>query len=94
LDEQKAQMDAKRVVRAQEDDDEAQYHQMQEDVRRARMIADRQKQVYARQEVKNVATTRLQQAKERTLRYDYLDNVVYTNPADESYFDQFGTSCR
>jgi hypothetical protein len=87
-------MDAKREDRAMEEDEAAQYHQMQEDVRRARMIADRQKQVYARQETKNVATTRLQQAKERTLRLDYLDNVVYTNPAQPAYFDQFGTSCR
>lgn len=94
LDEQKAQMDELRAKRALEEEEEREYAQQQEDVRRARLLADRKGAAFKKQQLTNLANDRIKQAKEKTMRYDYLDNVVYTNAADASYFEQFGTSCR
>lgn len=56
--------------------------------------ADRQQQAYKAQALKNLQMERTMQAKEKTMRYDYLDNVVYTGEITEEFFEGFGKSCR
>ena len=46
------------------------------------------------QELADLRRERAQQAKEKTARYNYLDTVVYKNPVDESYFQQWQQGCR
>lgn len=94
LDTRKTQLEAAREKVRLEKDDEMKYAEEQERIRRAMIVAERQKTSYATQERLNVAAERTVQAKEKTMRYDYLDNVVYTNPVSEHYFSQFGNDCR
>lgn len=94
MDEQKQQLDDLRNRRMAEAANEREYAQQQEDIRRAMVKADRAKIAFAKQKAVNLAQERHVQAKEKTLRYDYLDNVVYTNPAQSEFFDQFGRDCR
>jgi len=94
LDEQKAQMDDLRARRNQEQKEEADYATQQEDIRRAMLRADREKAAYRKEQLKNLSAERQGQAQEKTMRYDYLDNVVYTNPPEDTFFGQFGKSCR
>lgn len=94
LDEQKEQMDEARGRRIRERQEEAVYAQQQEEMRRAMIRADREREEFKKQQRLNLAAERKTQALEKTMRYDYLDNVVYTNTAQDSFFDQFGKSCR
>lgn len=94
LDEQHAQMMEHASRRQKEIEEQKSYDQTQEDMRRAMVKADRQVQAYKSQALKNLALERTIQAKEKQMRYDYLDNVVYTGAVSEEFFDKFGKSCR
>lgn len=94
LDEQHAQMQENGAKRAKELEEARMYDQQQEDIRRAMVKADRQQQAYKAQALKNLSMERTVQAKEKTMRYDYLDNVVYTGEITEDFFSSFGKSCR
>jgi len=94
LDEQHQQMQEAADVRQRQLAEARAYDQQQEDIRRAMVRADRQQQAYKTQALKNLQLERTMQAKEKTMRYDYLDNVVYTGSVTEEFFDKFGKSCR
>lgn len=94
LDEQHQQMQEQAARRQASVDEERAYDQQQEDIRRAMVKADRQQQAYSAQTLKNLSVERKMQAKEKTMRYDYLDNVVYTGEITEQFFEGFGKSCR
>lgn len=94
LEEQARQVAALRERKAREASKEAQFNQDSEHVRRMLVIADRQKMNNRTKQ--NVALRQEQERQKRDnqVRYDYLDNVVYTNPVKESFFEQFGQSAR
>jgi len=94
LDEQHQQMQEHASRRQRVVEESRAYDQQQEDIRRSMVKADRQQQAYKAQALKNVAMERQLQAKEKTMRYDYLDNVVYTGQITEEFFEGFGKSCR
>jgi hypothetical protein len=94
LDIQQMQMDDKNARRAQEEEEERVFAAQQEDIRRARLINDREQSAWRKQQRMQLQDDQRKQAEEKTIRYDYLDNVVYTNPTQSSYFEQFGRSCR
>jgi hypothetical protein len=94
LDEQHQQMQEAAEARQRQVLEARAYDQQQEDIRRAMVKADRQQQAYKTQTLKNLQMERTMQAKEKTMRYDYLDNVVYTGEITEDFFNKFGKSCR
>jgi hypothetical protein len=94
IDEQQLQQEELRARSLRDQKEERDYAQQQEEIRRAMVKADREREARRQQATLNLAKEREMQAKEKTLRYDYLDNVVYTNPVQESFFDQFGRGCR
>lgn len=94
LDEQNRQREKNVASTLQQKHDQAAYDREQEEYRRIIVAADREKGAQAHAARMNLRAEHMKQAKEKTLRQQYLDNVVYTNPVKESYFDQFGRSCR
>lgn len=94
LDEQHQQMMEAAGKHERELQEARAYDQQQEDIRRSIVKADRQQQAYKAQALKNLSLERTMQAKEKNLRYDYLDNVVYTGEITEEFFGAFGKSCR
>jgi len=94
LDIRQRQLEEKQARLAAEQQEEWEYAQQQESIRRARLLAERQQIEHRKTQRTALQDEHLKQAQEKTLRYDYLDNVVYTNPVQSSYFDQFGQSCR
>lgn len=94
LDEQAAQQAAlanRRLQQAQEEKDAA---AQSEAIRREMLRMDRQKEEYERARLQALKEERQNQAKQKTLRDQYLNHVVYTNPVKEEFFQQFGTSAR
>lgn len=65
-----------------------------ERIRRELVKKDRAKMQAATQRKIQLRKEQERQRAEKTRHYDYLDNVVYTNPAQPSYFEQFGQSAR
>lgn len=94
LDEQKKQVadmlarkeQMARMERAQDQDSEA--------VRRALVRKDREKMAHRKHLAVQTRLEQEQQKAKTQLRYDYLDNVVYTNPIGDDFFSQFGKSVR
>jgi hypothetical protein len=94
LDEQQRQIAALNAKRAQERANNAEDARNAEAVRREMVIRDRQAQAARTHKAVGVRNAQQAQKREKELRYDYLDNVVYTNPPTEGYFNQFGQSAR
>ena len=74
--------------------EEKDYATQAENIRREMLRMDRAKEEYERARLQALKEERFHQQKQKTLRDQYFNNVVYTNPVNEEYFKQFGTSCR
>lgn len=94
LDEQRRQIAALNAKRALERAHNAEDARSAEAVRREMVIRDRQAQAARTHKAVGVRNAQKAQHRDKELRYDYLDNVVYTNPPTEGYFNQFGQSAR
>lgn len=94
LDARNRQIEENKRRRQQEQKENESYDDQQERIRRAMILADRERQANKTQALSNLANERKVQAKEKTIRYDYLDQVVYPNEVTEPFFEQFGQSCR
>lgn len=94
LDIQQRQIQELQARRDAERAEEQRYHEEQEALRRQLLKHDRAREVAKQQERQALLVERSNQAKDQTLRTNYLKNVVYQNPVQEDYFGQFGTSCR
>ena len=73
---------------------EADYARQSEAVRREMLRADRAREELERARLVALKDERAHQHKQKTLRDQYHNHVVYTNPVSEEYFQQFGTSGR
>jgi len=94
LAEQQRQVAALRAKQAEEASWEKGWQDDSERVRRELVKKDRAKMQAATQRKIQVRKEQELQRAEKQRHYDYLDNVVYTNPVQESYFGQFGQSAR
>lgn len=94
LEEQSRQVAALRQRKAAEANREAKAHNDAEKVRRAMVIAERQKMNQRTVAKHELRREHERQHKQKEIQYDYLDNVVYTNPPKEEFFAQFGQSAR
>lgn len=94
LDEQAAQIAQKNAVRNRQLREEREYDAYQEQVESTIAAANQEKRVMEQHARVTVRQDRQTQAQEKTLRYGYLDKVVYQNPVKEEYFQQFGQGCR
>lgn len=94
LEEQARQVAALRERKARDATEDTQFNKDAEQVRRMLVIADRQKMNSRTKQAVALSQAQVQQKEEHRLQYDYLDNVVYTNPPKESFFSQFGQSAR
>lgn len=88
---QAQQIAEKRVAQRLE---EADYARQSEAVRREMIRADRAREEAERARLVALKDERMHQHKQKTLRDQYHNHVVYTNPVREEYFQQFGTSGR
>lgn len=73
---------------------EAEIAQDREAVRRAMVQQEREQQAQKRAGLVALKQEHTVQAKDKTMRDSYLNNVIYQNPVNPVYFDQFGQSCR
>jgi hypothetical protein len=94
LDAQAAQQAALQQKRVSERLEEKDYALQSELIRREMLRVDRQKEEHERQRLLALKEERFHQQKQKTLRDQYHNNVVYTNPVSEEFFQQFGTSGR
>lgn len=94
LDTQARQIEELRAQRERELYEDQQYDEMQEGFRRTIVAIDQQVARDKAQELADLRRERARQAKEKTAHYNYLDTVVYKNPVDESYFQQWQQGCR
>lgn len=94
LEEQARQVTALQERQAAASDEQQKYENDCEAVRRSLVIAERKKQASRRMAAVQLRQEHELQRNEKNMRYDYLDNVVYTNPVDDSFFQQFGQSVR
>lgn len=94
LDAQYNQAAALADKRVQQRLEEADYARQSEAVRREMIRADRAREEQERARLVALRDERAHQHKQKTLRDQYHNHVVYTNPVREEYFQQFGTSGR
>lgn len=94
LDEQAVQIAGLRQKRDQEAAFASAYDVSVEQVRQAVVDMDVAHRSDQHDNRKTLQREQQVQAREKSLRYDYLDTVVYTNPVKESYFGQFGQGSR
>jgi hypothetical protein len=94
LEERSRQINALREKRARATAEQSTYDKSQEQIRRQLVIEERKKMAARNASAVELRKEHERQRTEKTARYDYLDSVVYTNPVQESYFSQFGTSVR
>lgn len=94
VDAQHAQVSMNADKRIRERLEEADYAAQNESVRRDMIRVDRAREEYERARLLALRDERAHQHKQKTLRDQYHNNVVYTNPVREEYFQQFGTSGR
>jgi hypothetical protein len=94
LDVQQRQVDEVQARRQADKEEEDRYNATQEQIRREMLLAEREHVRSKAQERQALSETRSLQKKDATLRANYLNNVVYQNPVQEEFFQQFGTSCR
>jgi len=94
LDAQAAQAAALADRRVAERLEEADYARQSEAVRREMLRVDRAREEAERARLLALRDERQHQHKQKTLRDQYHNHVVYTNPVKEEYFQQFGTSAR
>ena len=88
------QQEERREVREKERAEALAYDAQQAEYRRMVVLADIDRK--EREQVKREAVKmeRLRQSREKAMKDRHLNEVVYTNPVDDSFFQQFGTSCR
>ncbi len=94
LDEQYRQQQEARERRERELQEEKDYADQQEQNRRDLIRLQREKAALEAQKLQQLKDERLAQKKQKDLRDQYFNHVVYTNPVGEEFFQQFGTSCR
>ena len=80
--------------RAKQRQAEADYDRQQEHYRRQIVLADIARRDDEQRKRLQLSEERKRQSAESSQYQRHLSNVVYQNPVDESYFQQFGTSCR
>lgn len=88
------QMADKSDKRAKERQAEADYDKQQEQYRRQIVLADIARREDEQKRRLQLSEERKRQSVEKNQYQRHLNSVVYTNPVDESYFQQFNTSCR
>ena len=88
------QMAHKADSRAKERQAEQQYDRQQEQYRRQIVLADIHRREDEQKKRLQLSEERKRQSVEKTQYQRHLNTVVYTNPVDESYFQQFNTTCR
>lgn len=94
LDEQHAQKEALRFKREKEQADEKDHALQQEAIRRSLVMHERERVAADRQSRTTLRDEHKRQAREKNLKDDYLNRVVYTNPVNDDFFGQFGKSSR
>lgn len=94
LDEQRRQQEDLRMRREQEWLEEKEYTQQESNTLRELIKQDRAKQEAEKLRRYNLSQEHIAQKKQHNLRTQYLNDVVYTNPVKEEFFNQFGQSCR
>lgn len=94
LDTQAQQIRIAQDRRDQERLNQANQDKLSEQVRREMIRADRAREEMERAKLIALKDERQNQHKQKTLRDQYNNHVVYTNPVSEEYFQQFGTSGR
>jgi len=94
LDEQEYQRQVKTGIKAAEMERDAAYDMKQAEIRRMMILADRQKIRNQKAALLQLREERKVQALAKTEKYNYLDTVMFSDPIQESYFEQFGTSGR
>jgi hypothetical protein len=94
LDEQAAQMAEAACVRDRQFEEDYAYDKYQETIRQQVAAMDQQRAMDEKTEALRLNNTHKLQAREKNARYEYLDKVVYTNPVQPSYFQQFQQGSR
>lgn len=94
LDEQAQQREQLTAQRVKDKAEEASWASQEAHARREVVKLERQRERAKREQRIAVARDQKQQAQEHKASYSYIDKVVYTNPPDEGFHAQFGTTCR
>ena len=94
LDGVQRQVEERAAQRERESAEAKAYDAQQADYRRQVVLADIEARERAQGRREAVKEERLRQSREKRIQDRYLNEVVYTNPVDEAFFQQFGTSCR
>jgi len=94
VDEQQRQQLAAEAKRQKDAEDEAEHARQQEQLRKERVKQARVKEAVAQQGRITLREEHKVQKREKDLTIDHLNKVVYQNPVQPSYFEQFGKSCR
>lgn len=94
LDEQARQIEHKQRVKEAELQEQRDWDAQQLEIRRQLLVRERQRNRNRTQRNIDVAAQLDEQKKEFKQRYDYINNVVYTNHVDEYVFNCFGTTTR
>ena len=88
------QMKDQQDKRARERKAEADYDKQQEQYRRQIVLADIARREEEQKRRMQLSEERKRQSVEKSQYQRHLNTAVYINPVDESYFQQFNTTCR
>jgi len=94
LDVQQRQTEEVRMRRERELQENAAWAAQSESDRRKLLALHREQQANRVMAATALAKTHQNQAQEQALRQEYVNRVVNSNPVEEEFFGQFGTSCR
>lgn len=94
LDERAQQIQQKERARQQEQEESLRDSQQQEEFRRQLVRMERERHAQHAVERQQLANFHQQQKLEKNMATRQLNDVVYRNPIQPEFFDQFGKSCR
>lgn len=94
MDGQRHQLHSLAQKRQQEREHEQQIAQQQETMRRTMVQQEREMAAQKRESLIALKQEHTMQKKDKTMRDSYLNNVIYTNPVNPVFFEQFGQTSR
>jgi len=94
LEDQLKQMQEKQLRQQQEKQEQQEYESQQEEIRKQLLRLQRLEAVRRAEESARVRAVQQLQKREHEARYSFIEKTVYSNPVEDSFFEQFGTSAR
>jgi len=94
LEDQLKQIQEKQLRQQQEKRAQQEYESQQEEIRKQLLRLQRLEAVRRAEAAARVRAVQQLQKREHEARYSFIEKTIYTNPVEESFFEQFGTSAR